>query len=92
MINQVITRLYFAVAHKSGQSEEPVEKISDDLRRRFYDAVKPLMKQVIEFAEDQENGLMFAGTAHRFMQLLTSFLSCNPKEVLHLAARSRQVK
>ena len=29
---------------------------------------------------------MFAGTAHYFMQLLTSFVSCNPKEVLHLAA------
>ena len=30
---------------------------------------------------------MFAPTAHYFMQVLTSFLSCNPKEVLHLAAR-----
>ena len=87
VINQVITRLYFAVAHKSAQSEESVEKIPYELRCRFYDEVKPLMKQVIEFAEDQENGLMFAGTAHRFMQLLTSFLSCNPKKVLHLAAR-----
>ena len=28
---------------------------------------------------------MFAQTAHHFMQLLTGFLSCNPKEVLHLA-------
>ena len=87
VINQVITRLYFAVAHKSAQSEESVEKIPYELRCRFYDEVKPLMKQVIEFAEDQENGLMFAGTAHRFMQLLTSFLSCKPKKVLHLAAR-----
>ena len=30
---------------------------------------------------------MFAPTAHYFIQLLTSFLSCNPKEVLHLAER-----
>ena len=36
--------------------------------------------------------VMFAPTAHYFMQILTSFLSCNPKEVLHLAAESRKVK
>ena len=29
---------------------------------------------------------MFASTAHYFMRLLTSFLSCDPKGVLHLAA------
>ena len=29
---------------------------------------------------------MFAPTAHYLMQVLTSFLSCNPKEVLHLAS------
>ena len=86
VINQVITRLYYAVAHKSGQSEEPVEEISDNLHCQFYDEVKPLMKQVIEFAQDRETGIMFAGTAHHFMRLLTSFLSCNPEEVLHLAA------
>ena len=43
------------------------------------------MKQVIAFAQDQESGIMFAPTAHYFMQLLRSFLDCNPKEVLHLA-------
>ena len=45
------------------------------------------MEQVIDFADDPETGLMFASTAHDFMQLLMSFLSCNPKEVLHLAER-----
>ena len=85
VIDEVITRLYFAVAYKRDQSEEPIEEISDDLRRDYYNEVKPLMKQIIIFAQDAENGIMFAPTAHYFMQLLTSFLSCNPKEVLHLA-------
>ena len=85
VIDEVVTHLYFEVAHKSAQSEESVEKIPHELRHRFYSEVKPLMKQVIDFALDRENGLMFAGTAHYFMRLLTSFLSCNPKEVLHLA-------
>ena len=86
VIDEVITRLYFAIAHKRDQSEKPVEEISDDLRRDYYNEVKPLMQQVIDVAQDQESGIMFAPTAHYFMQLLRSFLGCNPKEVLHLAA------
>ena len=86
VIDEVITRLYFAVAYKRDRSEEAVEEISDDLRRDYYNEVKPLMQQVIAFAQDQESGMMFAPTAHYFMQLLRSFLGCNPKEVLHLAA------
>lgn len=87
VIDEVITRLYFAVAYKREESEEPVEEISDDLRRDYYNEVKPLMQQVIAFAQDSSSGIMFAPTAHYFMQLLRSFLDCDPKEVLHLAAR-----
>ena len=86
VIDEVITRLYFAVAYKRDQSKEPIAEISDDLRRDYYDEVKPLMQQVITFAQDPASGIMFAPTAHYFMQLLRSFLGCNPKEVLHLAA------
>ena len=87
VIDAVITRLYFAAAYKRDQSKEPVEEISDDLRLDYYNEVKPLMKQVIAFAQDQESGIMFAPTAHYFTQLLKSFLSCNPKEVLRLTTR-----
>ena len=86
VIDEVIMRLYFTVAYKKDKSEQPVEEIPYELRYRFYSEVKPLMEQIITFAQDSENGIMFAPTAHYFMQLLTSFLSCNPKEVLHLAA------
>ena len=85
VIDEIIMRLYFEVARDGGESEKPIEEISDELRRRFYSAVKPLMEGVVAFALVPENGVMFAPTAHYFMQLLTSFLSCNPKEVLHLA-------
>ena len=85
VIDQVITRLYFAVAHKRDKSEKSVEEISRKLRCDYYNAVKPLMRQVIAFAQGPASGIMFAPTAHYFMQLLRSFLGCNPKEVLHLA-------
>ena len=85
VIDEVIMRLYFEVAREGGESEKPIEEISYELRCQFYSEVKPLMEKVIDFALTPENGVMFAPTAHYFMQLLTSFLSCNPKEVLHLA-------
>ena len=44
------------------------------------------MQQVLDVAQDPASGIMFAPTVHYFMQLLTSFLRCNPEEVLHLAA------
>ncbi len=86
VIDEVVTRLYFTVAYERNQGEESANKIPPGLRCRFYDEVKPLMEQVIDFAQEEEYGIMFAPTAHYFMQVLTSFLSCNPKEVLHLAA------
>ena len=87
VIDVVITRLYFAVAHERNQSEKPTEEIPYELRCEYYNTVKPLMEQVVAFAQDYEKGVMFAPTAHYFIQLLMSFLSYNPKEVLHLAER-----
>ena len=88
VIDQVIARLYFEVAHKTfSQSSELTEEIPYDLHCQFYNAVKPLMKQVIDFAQNSESGVMFAPTAHYFMQVLTSFLICNPKEIIHFAER-----
>ena len=87
VIDEVIMRLYFAVAHERNRSEEPAEEIPHNLRHGFYDEVKPLMEQVIDFALDGHNGVMFAKTAYYFMRLLSSFQSYNPTEVLHFAER-----
>ena len=85
VIDQVIRHLNLEVVRGEGESEEAAEEISDELRCCFYNEVKPLMEGIIDFALDPESGVMFAQTAHYFMELLTSFLSCNPKEVLGLA-------
>ena len=85
VIDEVITCLYYTFAYERSQSKKAVEKIPNDLRCHFYDEVKPLMNQVIDFAKDPKSGVMFASTAHYFIQLLKSFLSCDPKGVLHLA-------
>ena len=85
IIEKVIRCLYFAVGKKRDSSEKQVVEISWELHREFYNEVKSLMQQVIDFAQEPEDGIMLAKTAHYFMRVLTSFLSCNPKEVLHLA-------
>ena len=85
VIDTVVMRLYYAVTDENGESEGPTEGMSQELRCRYYNTVKPLMKQVIDFALDRKKGVMVAPTAYHFMQLLTNFLSCNPKEVLHFA-------
>ena len=85
VIDQIIMCLNLEVVRKRGEFEEEAEEIPDELRRRFYNEVKPLMEGIIDFALDPESGVMFAQTAHYFMELLTSFLNCNPRKVLHLA-------
>ena len=87
VIDQIIRCLNLEVVRERGESEEETEQISDELLCRFYSEVKPLMEGIIDFALDPENGIMFAQTAHYFIEILTSFLSCNPKEVLGLARR-----
>ena len=85
LIDEVIMRLYLLVATSGNLSEERVGGISLKLHCGFYDEVQPLMKQVIDLALDEENGVMSARTAYYFMRLLTTFRRCNTKEVLHFA-------
>ena len=85
VIDTVVMHLYFAVTDENVESERSTEGMSPESCSRYYNIVKPLMKQVIDFALDSKKGGMFAPTAYHFMQLLTNLLSCNPKEVLHFA-------
>ena len=82
IIDGIIASLYFNLAHESDQV--PKEKIPDELLGEFYDELKPLLTRVVEFALSN-NGVMFAPTAHHFMELIRCFLKCNPSDVLHLA-------
>ena len=87
VVDHVISSLYYSFTHDRVKSENQTEIISDDLRCHFYEKVKPLIEQVIDFAEDPDTGVMFASTAHNFIQLLKSFLRSNLKETVHLAYR-----
>ena len=90
MIDEIIVGLCSEVGRKRSRPEELVEELPNELRCRFYNEVKPLMKGIITFALSPENGVMLPATAHYFIHFLTSFLSCNLKEVLHLAEEIAQ--
>ena len=79
VIDQVISSLYYTFAHERGKSENQTETISDGLRCCFYEEVKPLMEQVIDFADDPETGLMFASTAHDFHAAANEFSQLQSK-------------
>ena len=87
VIDEVVTRLYFAAKIKGSPSVEYGETLpTSEQRRGYYYAIKPLLEQVVDFALNKENGVMFAPTAHYFMQLLNGVLRYDSKGVLHLAA------
>ena len=87
VIDEVVMCLFLEFAYESGGGERPTEKIPNELRCRFYYEVEPLMVQIVDFALDATKGVMFAPTARHFIEILTSFLSCDPKGILHLAQK-----
>ena len=86
VIDEIIMRLYFAADVRDNPRDKKEEPVSDEQRKDFYFKVKPLLEQVLAFALDKENGVMFAPTAHHFMEFLNGVLKYDPKGVLHMAA------
>jgi hypothetical protein len=86
VIDQVVMRLFFAADVREGLRNNDRPPVSHEQRRNFFFKVKPLLEQILEFALDKENGLLFAPTAHYFMQLLNGVLDYDPKAVIHMAA------
>jgi hypothetical protein len=87
IIDEVVMRLYFAAKIKDDLHLHDDDKVTThEQRRNYYFTIKPLLEQVLTFALGKENGVMFARTAHYFMQLLNGVLRYDPQGVLHLAA------
>ncbi len=86
VLDQIITSLYFTFPHENNNDRKPTQENEDkNIQCLIFNEVYPLMQQIADFANDGENGLMFAPTAHHFIQLLTIFLNCDPKSVIILA-------
>jgi len=86
VIDEVIMRLYFSADVREGSHHRKGKPTLDEQRKDFYFKIKPLLEQVLLFALDRDNGLMFAPTAQHFMELLNGVLKYDPKGVIHIAA------
>lgn len=85
VIDEIVMRIFFAADIRNKTKDQSEKDISDGQRKDFYLKIKPLLAKVIKFALDKEGGLMFAPTAHHFMELLNGVLKYDPQGVLHLA-------
>jgi hypothetical protein len=87
IIDEIVMRLYFAAKIKDDMHlHDDDEETTHEQRRKYYFTIKPLLEQMLAFALNKKNGVMFAPTAHYFMQLLNGVLRYDPPGVLHLAA------
>ena len=86
-LHEVVMRLHFAFDAEFDSSRRGGGTPSESQRIGFYRQVKPLLEQILTLVREPDNGMMFASTAHHFMEFLQQALPYDPKEVLHLAAQ-----
>ena len=83
----MVTRLYLSVDNldtSAGGEEAPDRAMQVS---RFYSLVKPLLAKLIDrTVGDDGRVLLPASTAHHLMRLFNIVLTCDPREVLHMAA------
>jgi hypothetical protein len=87
VLHEVVMRLHFAFDSEFDSSRRGGGTPSQSQRIGFYRLVKPLLEQILTLAREPDNGMMFASTAHHFMEFLQQALSYDPRGVLHLAAQ-----
>jgi hypothetical protein len=88
IVDQIVSRIFFAVRPDGGNpSAAPI----DERLTLYYTKVRPVLDVVLDFASDQENGILFASTAHHFMEFLNIALPCDPTGVIGMAARVVEV-
>ena len=86
IIDEIVTRLYFAFDTSDKERGKNEELLSEKQMVTFYRAINPLLVRVLKFTSEEGN-IMPANTAHYFMQLLNYVLRYDPKSVLGLAAK-----
>jgi hypothetical protein len=86
VIDHTVSRIFFSADTDPNLRWNREIPLSDDARKRFFIEVLPLLKTIVAFALDEQSGILFAGTAHYFMQLLNGVLKYDPSVALGLAA------
>ena len=86
-LHEVVMRLHFAFDPEFDSSRRGGGTASESQRNEFYRQVTPLLEQILTLAREPDKGMMFASTAHHFMEFLRQALPYDPRGVLHFAAQ-----
>jgi DNA polymerase III delta prime subunit len=86
VFDEIVTRLCFSADVIPYLRQEGNTPLSEMERCNYYFKIKPLLKGVLNHTANEKTSLLFAPTAHRFMQLLNGVIACDPKGVLQMAA------
>ncbi|MGD8778304.1 MAG: ATP-binding protein [Ignavibacteria bacterium] len=85
VIHETIMRIYFHadIPDRKFKRNKPV--IGDELRNVYYKKTLPLLSDIIKIISSVGKKILFAPTAHYFMQYLNGILKYDPQNVLHMA-------
>lgn len=86
VLHEIVMRLQFAFGRKHHPSDSDETGATDAQRAEFYRRVKPLLEQIVSFSSEPRHGMLFASTAHHFMEFLQEAVKYDPRGALHLAA------
>jgi NACHT domain len=86
IVDETVTRIYFAADVNPALRERKEHPLSDDARQRFFHEALPILERVLDFGKQQETGVLLAPTAHRFMELLNGVLGYDPALTVRMAA------
>jgi hypothetical protein len=87
VIDQTVSRIYFALDVNPSLRREEGRIDDDEVRKQFFKDSLPILDTVLSFGEQQQNGILLAPTAHYFMQLLNGVVRFDPNGVLDRAAK-----
>lgn len=86
-IDKIVARLYFSMDEDKRSRAKNDRDLTDEDRSDFYFSIKPLLETILGFATDPSQGLLFAPTAHHFMELLRCAQKFDPKGTLAMATK-----
>lgn len=85
IIHEIITRIYFHADIPDREFKKNKSMIEDSLRSQFYKKTLVLLDDILNIIASEKKTILFAPTAHYFMQYLNGVLKYDPKKVLHMA-------
>lgn len=86
VIDDAVLRIYFAIDLNENLRTRKEHPLTDGERKQFFTQVLPVLEEIVTFALDERAGILFAPTAHHFIELINGVLKYDPPTALRLAA------